>query len=1401
MMIKPDYIFETSWEICNKIGGIYTVVSTRAKSIVQEYNDNYILIGPDVWKETTQNPDFLEDETLFPDWRVNAQNEGLKIRTGRWNIEGKPLVILVDFTHLYARKDEIFARFWETYQLDSLHGAWDYVEPALFGYTAGQVIRSFSKFHLEQTEKTVAHFHEWMTGTGVLYLNDKAPHIATTFTTHATALGRSVSGHGLPLYSKLESYNPDQIARDFHIISKNSLETKASRVADSFTTVSGITAKECTHFLGRDPDVITTNGFEEDFVPKNKEFDKKRKIARAKALETASVITGKQYQEDTLLLITSGRYEFRNKGLDLFIAALGKLNKQQGLKKDIIAFITIPTDHRGPTNVFRGRRKRSNFLTHKLNNWEHDPILNTTHENGITNNVDDNVHLIFVPAYLNGNDGVINLDYYDFLIGHDLSIFPSYYEPWGYTPLESIAFKVPTITTAVAGFGDWVNENFKLKTPSVSVIDRDEYNDDIATDEIYNIIRKFIDEKDHSAWREETQMVYKKALWKEFVGKYYEAWGIALAKAEKRLPLKPSAPTVGTQKIDATIQHDRPHWKKVLVESALTTSQHPLKDLAYNLWWSWNTEASEMFAEIAPDRWYEHDFNPVSLLESLSIDEINKLVEDKAFNNKVEKVNKTFKSYMAEAENKPEELVAYFSMEFGLHVSLKIYSGGLGILAGDYLKQASDSNKNMVGVGLLYRQGYFKQTMSLNGDQIAEYKLQKFTHLPLVPVRNADGEWMKVKIALPGRHVTAKAWQVNVGRIPLYLLDTDVEENTHEDRAITYQLYGGDNEHRLKQEMLLGLGGARLIKEMGLNPKVYHLNEGHSAFSGLERIRRLMDQEGMDFSTASEIIKSSSLFTTHTPVPAGHDSFEEHQMRAYMTHFSESFKIGWEEFIGLGRYNPNNHGEKFSMSVLAARLSQQINGVSKIHGRVSRKMFESLYPGYYPEEIHIGHVTNGVHYYTWTDKVWQELYRKTFAPGFEHDQPKASNWEAISNVPDDVIWNYRLELKRKLIKDIKAKQKRDLTIRHESPKVMLKSTAKLKDNTLIFGFARRFATYKRALLLFTNLERLSAIVNDKDRPVIFLFAGKAHPRDKMGQDLIKRILEISKMKDFIGKVIFLQDYDMTGGKLLTSCVDVWLNTPTRPLEASGTSGEKAIMNGVMNFSVLDGWWAEGYQPGAGWAIEEKRSFDNQEFQDQLDSEIIYNSLEQEIIPLYYDRNKDGVPTGWVKQIKNTISKVAPHFTMQRMVNDYYNQFYAPLFETGTKMRANGYKNAFKLVNWKNKVRQAWDNISVDTLMVPDPNSGAVAFGENFVAEITLNIPDLSINDIGVEILMGNKINGDVDKITYKQELEPVGFKNGKAKYACNFTLKNAGVHDYAFRIFPKHPDLIYRMDFPLVKWV
>ncbi len=1402
--MKPDFVFEISWEICNKIGGIYTVLASKAKVIQEQYDDNYILLGPDVWKETTPNPDFIEEPELLSEWKATAWKEGLKVRTGRWNIAGKPLVILIDFTPLYSKKDEIFTHFWESFQLDSLHGQWDYIESTMFGYAAGQVVQSLTKYRNNNELTTVAHFHEWMTASGILYLKEAAPQVGTTFTTHATMLGRSIAGNGYPLYENLKSYDAAKMAEKFNVRSKNSLETIAAQQADSFTTVSNITALECKQFYNKKPDEITINGFDEHFIPKGKAYNEKRLKARTKALDIASKLTGKTFSGDTFLVINSGRYEFRNKGIDLFIKTLGEINRDKASKKDIVAFIAVPAGHGEVNSTFSSGKipeGTDKYLTHFLWNPDEDPILREAVNSGLNNTSDEQVTLIFLPAYLDGNDGLLNFSYYDFLIGFDLSVFPSYYEPWGYTPMESIAFRIPTVTTSVAGFGDWITKHYKVKHNAVTVISRHEGKDELSIKDIKTALLHHLLSGTNTDTKKEAEAITKRLLWNKLVKHYFTAWSHAVSKASARgLPQVPSH-MPQTRQVDVSIQKDRPQWKKILIKPVLPEKLKPLKELAYNLWWSWNTQATQLFASILPDQWEALEHNPVKLLEQLSSADHKRLMNNPEFMADLESVYNTFQAYMAEKEKQDETAIAYFSMEYGLHVSLKIYSGGLGILAGDYLKQASDSNKNFMAVGLLYRYGYFKQKITYGGDQTAESIPQKFTQIPLIPVRNANGKWITVKIALPGRNVLAKAWQVNVGRIPLYLLDTDIEENNPEDRTLTHHLYGGDREHRLKQEMLLGLGGIRLIEQIDKKPEVFHSNEGHSAFIGLERVKNLMDKHKLDFETAREVVRSSTLFTTHTPVPAGHDTFEEHLIRAYLSHFTNHLNISWEKFIGLGRFNPNDSGEQFSMSVLATNLSQEVNGVSRIHGKVSRDMFQKLYPGYYPEELHIGYVTNGVHYFTWTDKLWQEAYEKTFGKEFVFDQPNQKYWENIYNLPDNEVWEIRQTVKEAMIKKVKAKLKTDLTYRQENPKQIISSLSGLNKNTLIIGFARRFATYKRAHLLFTNLDRLDKIVNNAARPVIFIFAGKAHPADGAGQDLIKRIIEISRMPQFTGKILFLENYNMTIGKLLTSGVDVWLNTPTRPLEASGTSGEKAIMNGVLNFSVLDGWWAEGYKPGAGWAIEEAKTYLDQHMQDELDSEVIYNFLETEITDAYYTRNKEDIPETWVTHIKNTIAGITPRFTMQRMLNDYYEKYYKKLRESSRTFTVDHFKNAKELTRWKWKVLSAWDKISVEKLIIPDSDSEPIDFGKHFIAEVDLKIPGLNMEDIGVEIIAGNRTNGDIEEIKYRLPLIPRDFKNNIARYAIEFPLKQPGVYDYAFRIYPKHKLLAYRMDFPLVKWI
>lgn len=1410
-ILKPDYLFEVSWEICNKVGGIYTVISTKAPRIQHELEDNYLLIGPDVWKETNSNPDFIEDKYIYRSWREHAEASGLRIRIGRWNIKSRPIVILVEFTQFFQIKDKIFANFWESYQLDSISGQWDYVEPALFGYAAGRVIENFYEFNLSSKERIIAHFHEWMAGTGVLYLKSHVPQIGTTFTTHATALGRAIAGNHLPLYGDLESYQPDATARRFDIVSKFSLERAAAVNCDAFTTVSEITSKECSHFLNRKVDIVTPNGFDDDFVPSDGEFGVRRDMARTKLLQIARAMFNIDLPDDTLLVINSGRYEFRNKGIDVFIDALSKLNKNPELEKQVVAFITVPANQSGVSKKLVERINNpdfdnpveSRFLTHGLYDAEHDSVLNRAMMAGLSNRVNDKVKLIFVPSYLNGKDGIFNFSYYELLIGFDLSVFPSYYEPWGYTPLESIAFHIPTVTTSLAGFGLWIQEKYEKPEPGAWVINRDETNSLTVMEKISEIILEFskFDNSQVEEARSKAFELSRIALWHELVMHYNKAYHIALEKAESREELYRDKRTPDMLMAFPTKKFQAPVWNKVLIKPGIPERFNGLKRLSRNLWWTWQPDVEELFRMIDPKQWEELNHNPMALLEALTINQMYDLEHNELFINKLDAVYERFENYMKKAAKKPKQQIAYFSMEYGLHDTIQIFSGGLGILAGDYLKEASDSNINLVGVGLLYRYGYFKQTLSAFGDQVNTYNPQKFTHMPLKPVRNASGDWLMVTVALPGRNLYAKVWKLDVGRIPLFLMDCDIEDNNEADRFITHQLYGGDWDTRFKQELLLGVGGIRLIKALGLNPDLYHCNEGHAAFIGIERLRLLVTEKRFSFDQAIEIVRASQLFTTHTPVPAGHDAFSEDVLRTYIPHYAERLNISWNTFMNLGRFVENKVDEKFSMSVLAAKLSQEMNGVSLIHGRVSREMFTGMYEGFFADELHIGYVTNGVHLPTWASHEWQKLYSRVFGADFLEKQYEKERWKKIYEVPDEEIWQLRQMHRHALISNVRSRLSVDLKMRQENPKNIIRTLDIIDENALTIGFARRFATYKRAHLLFTNMERLEKLVNNAQRPVQFIFAGKAHPADKAGQDLIKRIIEVSKMPPFFGKVIFVENYDMNLASKLVQGVDVWLNTPTRPLEASGTSGEKAVMNGVVNFSVLDGWWAEGYKPGAGWALSEERSYDNQQFQDELDAENIYNTFENEIVPAFYDRNKNGVPEKWVSHVKKTIAEIAPEFTMKRMIDDYFSRYYNRLLERSSELSANDCDKVRHLASWKRRVLRGWDSIEVISVSIPDSTKKPLRLGENFVAEIVLNVNELAPVDLGLEVVFGHKINDEVKKIAFAEEMTVAGVNGNIVTYFIEIRTEQSGVYDFAFRLYPKNPLLPHRQDFNLVRWI
>ncbi|HPE87336.1 MAG: alpha-glucan family phosphorylase [Bacteroidales bacterium] len=1406
---SADFVFEISWESCNKVGGIYTVLSTKAAA-AEKQNGVHIFMGPDVWKETADNPYFIEDNSLFPVWKEKANAEGLLFRTGRWNIPGKPLAILVDFTAYFPEKDRIFAGNWEKYKLDSLSGGWDYVEPALFGYAAARVIESYYEYNLGPQDRIVAHFHEWMTGTGILYLKSQVPQIGTVFTTHATVLGRAIAGNGLKLYQNPSQFNPGEISGRFNLRSKYSLEKLAAQNADCFTTVSSITAEECRIFLGREVDFITPNGFDNGFVASDEDLKEKRTIARKKLLDVASALLNSALPDDAFLMINSGRYEYRNKGIDLFIDSLNALNTNGLNGRTVVAFITIPGDQSGARKDLKAKIGQpvdehaaisGEYLTHGLHNPGYDQILNHLKAHRFNEIPENNVHVIFVPTYLNGDDGIFDLNYYDLLTGFDLSVFPSYYEPWGYTPLESIAFGIPTITTNLAGFGKWIQDHEINTEQGVTVIIRDDNNYHDAVKQLKNAMAaSILMEPDIRVGRSASSRVLsRKLLWENLIQYYNDSYALALSKAALRADLYAYKMKPDVKPLVDALKTNAPVWRKTMVKPVFPEKLKALRALSRNLWWSWSVEAGELFQIIDPALWETFAHNPIAMLENLSYKRLQELIRDKLFMDKYSRVLHDFNTYMAEKSSDPVD-IAYFSMEFGIHDSLKIFSGGLGMLAGDYMKEASDSNSPMIGIGLLYRYGYFTQQLSIQGDQISARHPQRFTHLPIEPVRNKEGEWVKITLALPGRNLVAKVWRVPVGRVSLYLLDTDIPENNDFDRQVTHQLYGGDWENRFKQELLLGVGGIRMLEALQLKPKVYHLNEGHAAFAVLERLRYYVQIKHYSFVEAKEIVRSSTLFTTHTPVPAGHDFFHEDLMRTYIAHYPDRLNISWDEFMGLGRFSPGNTAEKFSMSVLAAKMAQEVNGVSKIHGRVSREMFKELYPGFFPEELFICHVTNGVHYPTWVGKEWRRIHEETFGPDFIHHQSDPEIWSKIFSVKDDVIWSTRNLMRTHLMKYLSMRLAADMTRRQENPRDILDVIEGLNPDRLTIGFARRFATYKRAHLLFKSIDRLSAIVNNPKKPVQFIFAGKAHPADHAGQGLIKHIVEISRRPEFIGKIFFIENYDMLLGKALTRGVDVWMNTPTRPLEASGTSGEKAVMNGVLNLSVLDGWWAEGYLPDAGWAIKQDRTYDNQDLQDELDAETIYNLIENEITNAFYTRNEQGIPEQWVARIKKTMAGIAPHFTMKRQLDDYYSKLYSRLLSRLEQVKPNAYAELRKLAYWKQRILSRWDNIEVISVNVPQSTARALCLGDNFKAEVELYTPGFKLHELGMEVVFARKVNDEV-QMTSTALMTVHQKDDDKLVFNYEQVVNDPGVIDFAFRLFPVHDLLPHRQDFPLVKWI
>ncbi len=1414
--LKQATGFEVSWEVCNKVGGIYTVVSSKALHAVESFEDRYYMFGPDLGN----NAEFEEtDEPCWKEIRKVLAVHNFQCRLGRWNIPGRPKTILVSFKDRFNVNQLLF-ELWSNYGVDSMTGGWDYAEPVMFSAVCGEIIAAIFKDTVEPTgHNAVAHFHEWMCGAGLLTAKKQAPAIGTVFTTHATMLGRALASTGRDIYKQMYKINPAREATNHNITAKCSMERIAAREADCFTTVSNLTATEASAFLARTPDVVTLNGLDMRVIPDYSSNRKDIMGYREQMTKAIEKLLRRPLPKNVRYILISGRYEFRNKGLDVFLEALAGINESlAGTDTHVVALFAVMGGHTGfnPDAVSGDPHKkppRNDYwiTSHHVYDSPNDPILNASMRLGLTNKAENNVQVIFVPAQLNGHDGFLNLTYEQTLSACDLGAFPSWYEPWGYTPQESVAWAVPTVTTDLSGFGLWSRQIQEKENISggVYVVPRQFRSYDEVLKELRETTLKAISlsEKDLKESRKAARHLAQYCSWKEFFPYYEQAYTHALEKAVERnsKALGFSGDIKHVLKATSSVT---PILRSFMAISFLPERLKGLRDLAANWWWCWQAEGWEIFSSIDAEIWENSEHNPIKLLANVSGARLTELSENLDFLNKMDDLLEKFGSYMSEQAKTTEDIlsaenpVAYFSTEYGICESLPIYSGGLGVLSGDHLKSASDLNIPLVAVGLLYKNGYFRQKLTPDGGQLAVYTENDFASMAVERVLTEDGAPVMVHIDLPGRMLHAQIWLVQVGRIKLYLMDTDMPINTPEDRKTTAQLYVADRDCRLRQEMLLGMGGVRLLQQLQITPAVYHMNEGHSAFLILERIRNLM-HSGLSYEVACEAVRASCVFTTHTPVDAGNERFAPDLMERYFADFAGSIGLSMQDFLNMGRLVGSNRN-MYEMTVLALNYSLKANGVSRLHGDVSRGMWQAAWKGYSQAEVPIKSVTNGIHVASYVSAPMRSLLDQTLEPGWENLPPSAEVWDKIHTIPAQKIWDIRRIEKAKLLRAVDKGLGSIFKTLDVPPATQQVMRAGLTNpDALIIGFARRFAPYKRANLLFADAERLQKLLKDPQRPVIFIFAGKAHPADQHGIDIMKQIVKFTLDERFVGHVYFMEDYSLSVSRLLTRGCDVWLNTPCRPNEASGTSGMKPSVNGGLNLSISDGWWCEGYNKKNGWTIGPviKNLHDVDGQADYADADSLYTTLEESVLPMYFDRNSNNLPEQWLEISRNAMRSLTPQFSSHRMVNDYMRDYYIPTAARKNNLFEDDFAMAKRIAEWKYTIANSFPCVTIDEVTFEGVENETLYVGQKIRILVTLNPCEMDPQALRVEYVVGRS---ELYDFVGKPQIHPLKFKehleSGHLLFTGEFTITENGHHSYGVRAVPFNIDLFSPLDTRLVLW-
>jgi len=1375
----PASLFEVSWEVGHKVGGVHTVVSTKAKTLVERLGDAYVAVGP--WLLSEGNAEkVLDVDPGFDAFCDGCRAAGVPVRVGRWRIPGAPRAILVEFTGLYAKRDEVLESLWKRHGVDSLHGGWDYVEPVLFGRAAGIVVeRWFREFG---RGPAVAQFHEWMAGAGMLHLSTAAPEIGTVFTAHASMLGRSAAAAG-EARASLDGRDPADVAESLGVRAKNSMEAACCRAADVLTAVSATTSEEIKRFHGRAADVLLPNGLDLESIAAAAS-KATPEAAYAKLVRVASRFTGDD-ESSARIVCVAGRNEFRSKGFDLALAAAKALDGRAGPR--VVFFFFVPAGNSGVRRETADRLRSDaaatgpiGVATHQLFDGDADAVVKRCAELGLANAVGARVKIVYVPAYLHGADGVIDLPYEAVMRAADVAVCPSLYDAWGCTPQESLALGVPTVTTDGAGFGRWAAAEGLGPDDGVHVLARNGVSFDAARDGLASILDRVLASPKAPEVAERCRAAAARTSWTGFIAHYDDAFARAVAAAAAR-----PASARASQRLDfhAAPVPAAPRIFPLDVANELPAELAGLAHLATNWRFTWDPDVASLFEEVAPDAWRAVHGNPVRLLREAPAGALVERSRDREWLERVARAVDRTDAYLAAPLDESSAVtakrpVAYVCAEFGLSECLPIYSGGLGVLAGDHLRAASDVGLPLVATGLLYRKGYMRQRLA--GGVVQEELEDAFDPrlVPLTLVVDEHGAPVEASVTIPGTILRLRAWRADVGRVRLFLLDADFDGNRAEDRVVTHALYGGDAEYRVRQEIALGRGAVRLFAKLGIEPSAWHVNEGHGAFVAIERSERFVREAGLTFDEAREAVRATTAFTTHTPVPAGHDVFDEDLMRRHFSHVPERLGISWEKFFALGR---STEGPGFNMTNLAMEFASFVNGVSRKHGEVSRGLLRATCPQLAVEEIPITSVTNGVHVSAWTHPEIARLVNKEDRPATGADFARAAD------VSDEALWAARRRMRSALVGRVAADLREAFASRGDSRELLKRTLEGLTSDALHVGFARRFATYKRADLVMTDRGRLRAILSDERRPVRLFVAGKAHPKDREAKELVAKLARLARSDDFVGRIFVLENYDVGLARTLVQGVDVWLNNPRPPLEASGTSGMKAAANGALNLSVGDGWWLEGHDGENGWLVGDERGASPDAVRDEADAASLYRLLEEEVVPLFFRRGDDGVPRGWLARVRRSLATIPPVFDAARMVKEYRRRAYEPLAARFDELRADGHallrKETARGSRFAADVRAA--------RIVECSVAGEAVLGRPTSVRVDVALGRLRAEDVAVEFVVGSRDGGELRHVSVVALTPEPATEAAPRRFVGSFTAEVPGPLGFFVRVRPRRPPSLH----------